>query len=657
MRNATRRPRPGLLVSSLLLPLVLLAAPHAVARDTLPVFKDEAALQAQWRAWREALARERERRERDDPVPVAINPPAPPAPAPAPAPAPTGEPTASLDQVQVTGSRLVDGEGITNNQTRGVDEGGIVKSAGDFLVVLRRGRLFTVRVGDGALAPVDAIDAYAPGADPRGTWIDEMLVSDGTVAVVGYSYARGGTEVGLFDLHEDGTLAYRATYQLRGNDYYSARNYASRLVGRTLLFYSPIPVDLDEPPVESLPALRRWHAGSAPADSRPDDFRRILPARRIHRAPRNSESDITDWLDDLTLHTVTRCTLGDGTMDCESTAVLGPSGRVFYVSQTAVYVWTAPWWADESTPDASTLYRLPLDGGEATALRATGAPIDQMSFLEADGMLNVLVGSTSDGEGMWGSLGRAGELALLRVPLSRMGDGRDAARRDDYRALPGDARGGALVNRHVGDWLVYGRGHCWRDCDGALAHAVRHDGSGPVVPLRLAHQVDRIDALGGDAILVGSAGPDLHFTSVRLAADDARPASAYVHPSSRQGDQRTHGFFYRPTGEDTGIVGLPTLGMDGAGVTYLRNRALHLSGLGTLEAQRGAARDDGCVASCVDWYGNARPIFLRDRIFALLGYELVEGTLATGRIVEVGRVDFAPAPADGDAGHVETAAP
>ena len=34
------------------------------------------------------------------------------------------------------------------------------------------------------------------------------------------------------------------------------------------------------------------------------------------------------------------------------------------------------------------------------------------------------------------------------------------------------------------------------------------------------------------------------------------------------------------------------------------------------------------VASCVDWYGNARPIFLGDRMFALLGYELVEGRRA-----------------------------
>lgn len=642
----------GIFLSLVVLSAAGAAAP-ALAGDTLPAFESEAELQAQWKEWRALLERERDKLRRSRLVETAPAPmPAPPAMAvPAPSTAPS---STALDQVQVTGSAIGGAEeSITNVQTEGVDEGDIVKAAGNFLVVLRRGRLFTVRVGGDALVPVGMVDAFAPGSDPSRTWYDEMLISDGTVVVVGYSYERGGTEIGLFDLADDGTLAYRATYQLRSNDYYSARNYASRLVGRTLLFYSPMSVDFESPAADALPALRRWHAASTP-----DDFRRILPARRIHRGRPTKESDLADWLDDLTLHSVTRCTLGDGEMDCEANAVLGPSGRVFYVSQSAVYVWTTPWWSDEDRPNASTLYRLPLDGGAATALRASGAPIDQMSFLEADGMLNVLVGSESGGEGMWRSHGDAGDLALLRVPVARLGDGSGAAAPDDYRPLPGDTSSGELMNRFIGGWLVYGRGRCWRGCDSNTAYAVRHADNAPVSSIRVPHRVDRIDALGGDAILVGTAGPDLHFTSVRLGAGAAHAASAYVLPGSRQGDERTHGFFYRPTGKDEGIVGLPTLRGDGAGVTYLRNRDLRLGGMGTLHAAADRSRDDGCIVSCVDWYGNARPIFLGQRVFALLGYELVEGTLAGERIREARRVDFGPVAKKSRAeGHVEAVAP
>jgi len=44
----------------------------------------------------------------------------------------------------------------------------------------------------------------------------------------------------------------------------------------------------------------------------------------------------------------------------------------------------------------------------------------------------------------------------------------------------------------------------------------------------------------------------------------------------------------------------------------------------------------------VDWYGNARPLFVRGRIIALLGYELVEGSRQGDHVTEIRRVSFAP---------------
>ena len=78
------------------------------------------------------------------------------------------------------------------------------------------------------------------------------------------------------------------------------------------------------------------------------------------------------------------------------------------------------------------------------------------------------------------------------------------------------------------------------------------------------------------------------------------------------------------------------------GVLYLRNTGLKLHRLGQLDAQAARAVDDGCKASCVDWYGNARPIFSGNRILALLGYELVEGRMGRGGIHETDRVNYAP---------------
>ena len=110
-------------------------------------------------------------------------------------------------------------DSITNTQHAGVDEGGIVKVHGDHLVILRRGRLFTVKVGGNALEPESSVNAYPPHIDPSSDWYDEMLVSNNTVVVIGYSYGRGGTEINLFDINSRGDLKYRSTYHLRSNDY------------------------------------------------------------------------------------------------------------------------------------------------------------------------------------------------------------------------------------------------------------------------------------------------------------------------------------------------------------------------------------------------------------------------------------------------------
>src|SRR5439155_26470551 len=148
------------------------------------------------------------------------------------------------------------GESITNTQHAGVDEGGIIKLHGDHLVVLRRGRLFTVAMGDGSLKPISTVDAFGPEIDPRYTWYDEMLVSEDTIAVIGYSYERGGTEVGLFRIDRAGNLAYRSTYHLRSNDYYSSRNYASRLIGSKLIFYTPLYLNVyGDDPFTQFPAV------------------------------------------------------------------------------------------------------------------------------------------------------------------------------------------------------------------------------------------------------------------------------------------------------------------------------------------------------------------------------------------------------------------
>ncbi len=618
------------------------SAPDTAPRKTLRAFSSEREfdrLLQRWRAQAETKRRELAKQ-------AAKSPPPPPAPSVA-LMAPADE-AQTLDSVSVAGNVAKAEESITNVQTAGVDEGGIVKRHGDHLVILRRGRLFTVRIGGDALRPVSTVDAYAPGTDPSGAWYDEMLVSDDTVVVIGSSYARGGTEIGLFGIGRDGGLKYRSTYHLRSNDYYSSRNYASRLIGDKLIFYTPMHLNawsLDSG--DFYPALRRWRPQATPRE-----FQRILPATRIYRS-----GDELDPFEGAALHTVSICDLGRAEMQCKSSAVLGPQGRVFYVSADSVFVWTTHYDRDDRKPNRSAVFRIPLDGSAPSAMKTVGSPIDQLSFLQdAKGYLNVLVSAEADGDGMWNAETNSGDIALLRVRLRDFGDGSATATAQAYRPLPkiGDDE---LQNRFVGDWLIYGTAkYRWRKAEPGAKHppayALRYADRGATHSLAVNHDVERIEAMGGDAVLVGSAGSDLHFTSVELGRG-AASRSVFVQRDAAQGESRTHGFFYRAESENQGIVGLPIVGQarsngmqryldQTASVLYLRNRDLKLGRMGRLDARAERAVDDACKASCVDWYGDARPIFIGKRVFALLGYELVEGRVDGERIRERRRADFAP---------------
>ena len=542
-------------------------------------------------------------------------------------------------------------ESITNTQTAGIDEGGIVKVHGKHLVILRRGRLFTVAIDRHQLAPVSTVEAFGPDVSPRGAWYDEMLVAGDTVAVIGYSYARGGTELGLFGIDAQGKLSYRATWHLKSADYYSSRNYASRLIGNRLVLYTPIPISVQHAdPLARLPALRRWRPDATPAD-----FRAITPPTRIYR----SDEPLTAQAGSVMLHSIVSCDLAQPELRCESTGVLGGWGRVFYVSPTAVYVWSQ---LGGGPPARAALFRLPLDGAAPSMLKTQGSPIDQFSFLEqADGMLNVLVRAQGAGDAMWQGERQGGNLALLRVPVRDFGDGQAAAAAQAYRRLPA-AGEGPLQNRYVGTHLLYGAGSGWsrpKQQVNAQLQVVPLRG-GETATLALPHGVDRIEALGDDAVAIGTDGRDLVFSSVRLAGGAPVIAHAYRRADAAQGETRSHGFFYKPDDPGTGWVGLPIRGAgqggyrqlwdEPAGMLYLHNDRLRLTEVGGLQAQRGVGRDDGCRASCMDWYGNARPIFLRGRVFALLGYELVEGKVlqqgGARRMVELRRVSFAPGSGD-----------
>jgi hypothetical protein len=237
------------------------------------------------------------------------------------------------------------------------------------------------------------------------------------------------------------------------------------------------------------------------------------------------------------------------------------------------------------------------------------------------------------------------------VPVAAFGRNVGTVQQAAYTSLPRPSAGYVFNNRFVGDAVLYGTGSSWWNAE------AERDESVYVYPFRggeakrvsLSHGVDRIEAMGRSAVTVGTDGRSLHFSEITLGGAPAL-AGHFVQEGASQGELRSHGFFFKPSGDDEGVLGLPVrrAGSPGhshlfegsAEILFLRVDDHEFTRLGALDSRDDGRVDDRCRMSCVDWYGNARPIFYQGRVFALLGYELVEGRIDGNGVHEIGRTNF-----------------
>ncbi|MGZ8336914.1 MAG: beta-propeller domain-containing protein [Allosphingosinicella sp.] len=561
---------------------------------------------------------------------------------------------------------------ITNNQTVGVDEGGIVKQIGRHLVILQDGRLFSAALGERAGAPLrlaDRIDVYR-SPENAASWYDEMLVLGDRILVTAYNYREQASEITVVRMAEDGRMTREGRFLLSSNDYYSTENYATRLVGDQLVFYAPLALDSAADGGFRWPRLRR-----ADGDRDADRGEALIGPTDVYAAPGEVEWPV--------LHTISVCPLRQG-MDCRTTAFIGPPMREFYVSPNDAFLWIGapdglPWGIEygnrrrqQCAPDqvwmergdhAALLYRLPLDGGPIGAVAADGIPADQFAFDSRDGRFRALL-ARHGGGCLKQDMGMP--LALLDIPLAafdaRIRHVADVA----YTGVP--PIGGQLENRFVGDWLVYGGREGWsstpegsdRTADSSLV-AVPLARPAEVTRLLLPHNTIRIERAGDDAVVTGYRDTQgLSLSYVSLGRAGPRLAATTVLARRFESEGRSHAFNAWIRADGSGLIGIPTTTNDGRSgrgwsdsesselsfIAVALDKALTPAGeLGP--GERRELRAYRCEVSCVDWYGNSRPIFTGGRIFALMGTDLVEGTMAQGRIRELARLDLTGAPGSG----------
>lgn len=587
------------------------------------------------------------------------------------------------DTIVVTGSRIsAPNPTITNNQTTGVDEGDIVKQIGDFLVVLQDGRLFSVNLQpDGApgLEFADRLDVYL---DPdRRVWIDEMLVTGNRIIVTGYSYEDDASELTVLEMDAAGQFVRLGSFLISSSDYYDVDNYATRIVDGQLVVHMPYLVsDMDSLDSDSWPTLRRWTS----EDSQPDNRRQLFDGREIYRPVLP--------IIEPTIHTISVCDLGRGNragLDCHTQAfIAGPSSEL-YVSGEYAYLWTGGSWEGQNaddlpvqgrhctmretlTPDQTPpagIYRVSLETGELAVVGTRGYPVDQFSFAESHGLLRSFV-ALVDPHCAYDDLNdRVFDHAILQASLISIPDRAFSTRfrevsANRYTALPGAESGVGLENRFTDTHLVYG----WSVLEPGNApwwdETARKPAQMVMVPLEdpsntsnlaLPHSLLRLETIDTGLIATGYVHREGLSVSYLTTEGGFQLAASALLADRLETEGRSHAFNFTRRADGSAVLGLPTERVPGpafrawwrstaSALSFLRlDEEAGFTALGTLEPiDRDTAEhpDYECEVSCVDWYGNSRPIFTQGRIFALLSTEIVEGGLSGDRVKPTRRVDL-----------------
>jgi hypothetical protein len=295
---------------------------------------------------------------------------------------------------------------------------------------------------------------------------------------------------------------------------------------------------------------------------------------------------------------------------------------------------------------------MPFGEDTVRAIHTSGSPHDQFAFDEREQTLLALI--EREPQGCY--FEEVTPMVFASIPLRLFASSpttlssRNVVRVHD--AVPWD-----LQSRYTKDYLLYAGAEQYEKYPNAAA-----PNEIVVVPtanpenfrvLSTTHEIDRLEVIGDNAVAFGeNDDKDLGVSTIELRMRP-RIASTRALAGIEESEGRSHAFNTIVDEDGSGTFGLPTVYRSKtenrwnppSDVQFFSiDRRLDLDPIGELAGQEDESEDYECEVSCYDFYGNARPIFLEGRIFALTGSELIEGEIRSGVMAEIGRLRMTASP-------------
>ena len=263
--------------------------------------------------------------------------------------------------------------------------------------------------------------------------------------------------------------------------------------------------------------------------------------------------------------------------------------------------------------------RLSLETGEITSHATVGFIYSELGmFADGDDLYAVARSDADSGDG----------LDLLRMSLSDF----DASGENRPEVIELSETG--VVDwwagnvRFIDGWVVAAMndGKGYRDrSDVLVAHELA---TGETHRHAVEHPIERLERLHGIGVVAITSSRDM--IGMNTLVLEGGPTMVISTFDGELGwEPRTHAFFYKPNKDPMtgGHFGVPAQSDDGywgaAGLAFFSvSSDGEVARVGRVEPTD--VEGPECETSCTDWYGQSRPVFLFDRVYALMGYELAE---------------------------------
>lgn len=538
---------------------------------------------------------------------------------------------------QTPGLRFEDLDPRALQSAEEVDNAGrLWQRRGSQLLLLQRNRLFSLDLGDAAnprLELLASVSAHPPGG-PETLRYEELLVRGEQVILVGYDFEAQALTLTLFRCDAAGQWSHRASYQLRAFAYRPPRVALSRLLDRFLVLYVPVHLVGGENAgdlIESLPVLGELKEGKV------SGWRNLIKRGDIRRPVMGSLDPV--------LHTMLRCDLESEDFKCESRTLLAPATKLAYASRTALYFLSDPAeagsysCAEPKSYPYTQLYRFPIDDAEPGVVALEGLPADSFAVHEEANRVYALLRRRAPSASC-PAAAQEYEARLARIPLDSFSLKPNALGEMGYDLL-NESAPEALTSRFVEGSLLFAA----QTPDAASPlQSYPYPEGGMLRALPNESVVEALLPFAGRALLVGRNDATLQAALWPL---DAAAASSKVDlPLAEYDDAPVFAWANRAAAmpEGLALAGLALLRPEdqvpeqgSAEVRWLGARGGELELLATTRAMPTFAQDS-CGPHCFPWFANLRVFFDDGRIFATLGYEVVELALQGDDLVELRRL-------------------